>query len=106
VLPSVISAVFGYFLPIILRRISKYQGATTRSRLDRAVSARYFFFVIAANLFVFTLFGTLYAAVATVVSQIEKQESAGSILYNLGEIPHEIQGTYVVQSTYWLTWLP
>lgn len=105
-LPSVISAVFGYFLPIILRRISKYQGATTRSRLDRAVSARYFFFVIAANLFVFTLFGTLYAAVATVVSQIEKQESAGSILYNLGEIPHEIQGTYVVQSTYWLTWLP
>lgn len=106
VLPSVVSAVFGYFLPIIIRRISKYQGAATRSRLDRAVSARYFFFVILANLFIFTLFGTLYAAVATAIAQIEKQEAAGSILYNLSKIPDRIQGTYVMQSTYWLTWLP
>jgi hypothetical protein len=50
VLPSVVSAAFGYLLPIIMRRLSKYQGAMTRSRLDRAVCQRYFAFMVVVSI--------------------------------------------------------
>ncbi|EIW65454.1 hypothetical protein TREMEDRAFT_46183, partial [Tremella mesenterica DSM 1558] len=106
VLPSAVSALFGYLLPIIIRRISKYQGATTSSRLDRAVTARYFFFMIVSTLFVFSLLGVFYNAIAQVVLQIGQHQSASKVLEGLKQIPYEIQGTYVQQSTYWITWLP
>lgn len=106
VLPSVVSAAFGYFLPYIIRRISKYQGAPTRTRLDRAVTARYFFFIIISNLFVFSLLGVVYNIIAEVVLQIGQHQGASAIFNGLKEIPGRIQGTYVQQSTYWLTWLP
>ncbi|WWD20826.1 hypothetical protein CI109_105303 [Kwoniella shandongensis] len=106
VLPSVVSAVFGYLLPLIMRKISRYQGAPTRSRLDRAVTARYFFFMIVSNLIIFSLLGVVYTAVAQVVVQIGRHQSASVIFKGLRDIPDKIQGTYVQQSTYWLTWLP
>ncbi|WRT70828.1 uncharacterized protein IL334_007827 [Kwoniella shivajii] len=106
ILPSVISAGFGYFLPYIMRRISKYQGATTRSRLDRAVTARYFFFMIICNLVIYSLLSVVYTAVATVIVQVGKHQSVKEIFKSFEDIPDKIQGTYVQQSTYWLTWLP
>ncbi|KAG6861116.1 hypothetical protein C0995_003845 [Termitomyces sp. Mi166 len=39
VLPPTISALFGFFLPIIMRWLTKYMGALTHSKLDRAVIA-------------------------------------------------------------------
>ncbi|OWZ50389.1 hypothetical protein C368_06530 [Cryptococcus neoformans 125.91] len=106
ILPSVVSALFGYLLPIIIRKISKYQGAPTRSRLDRAVTARYFFFMIISNLVIFSLLGVVYTAIARIVVQIGGHQSASTILKGFEDIPDQIQGTYVQQSTYWLTWLP
>jgi hypothetical protein len=61
VLPSTISAIFGFLLPIIMRRLTKYQGAITRSRLDRAVMARYFAFLIISNFVTFSLFGAAWS---------------------------------------------
>lgn len=87
VLPSVVSAAFGYFLPYIIRRISKYQGAPTRTRLDRAVTARYFFFIIVSNLIIFSLIGVVYNIIAEVVLQIGQHQGASAILNGLKEIP-------------------
>jgi hypothetical protein len=121
VLPSVVQAIFGYLLPYIIRRISKYQGAATRTRLDRAVTARYFFFIIVSNLMIFSLLGVVYNIIAEVVLKIGQHQGASAILKGLEEIPGSmciipfldyladepgIQVTYVQQSTYWLTWLP
>ena len=61
VLPSVVGALFGFFLPVAMRRLSKYQGATTHSRLDRAVIARYFAFLIISQLIIFTLLGVVFS---------------------------------------------
>ncbi|WVN89065.1 uncharacterized protein L203_104281 [Cryptococcus depauperatus CBS 7841] len=106
ILPSAVSALFGYLLPHIMRKISKYQGAPTRSRLDRAVTARYFFFMIISTLIIFSLLGVVYTAIARVVVQIGKHQSVLTIFKGFEDIPDQIQGTYVQQSTYWLTWLP
>ncbi|ODN77914.1 hypothetical protein L202_05019 [Cryptococcus amylolentus CBS 6039] len=106
ILPSAVAAIFGYLLPLVIRRVSRYQGAPTRSRLDRAVVARYFSFMIISNLFIFSLLGVVYAAIARVVVQIGKHQSFSTIIKGFDDIPDQIQGTYVQQSTYWLTWLP
>ena len=61
VLPPAISALFGYLLPHIFRWLSKYQGATTHSRLDRAVVARYYGFLVISQLIIFTLIGVIFS---------------------------------------------
>jgi calcium permeable stress-gated cation channel len=40
-----------------MRWLSQYQGALTTSRLDRAVVARYFAFLVISQLVIFTLIG-------------------------------------------------
>jgi len=50
VLPASISGLFSFFLPIIMRWLTKFMGALTRSKLDRAVIARYFTFLIISSL--------------------------------------------------------
>lgn len=57
ILPPAVSALFGYLLPIIIRALSRYQGALTQSRLDRAIVARYFAFLVISQLVIFTLIG-------------------------------------------------
>lgn len=61
VLPPAVSALFGFFLPIVMRWLSQYQGALTHSRLDRAVVARYFAFLVISQLVVFTLIGVIFS---------------------------------------------
>jgi hypothetical protein len=62
VLPPAVSAFFGFFLPIIMRWLSQYQGALTQSRLDRAVVARYFAFLVISQLIIFTLIGVAFSS--------------------------------------------
>jgi hypothetical protein len=62
VLPPAVSAFFGFFLPIMMRWLSRYQGALMQSRLDRAVVARYFAFLVISQLIIFTLIGVGFSA--------------------------------------------
>ena len=122
VLPPAISALFGYLLPHIFRWLSKYQGATTHSRLDRAVIARYYGFLVIAQLIIFTLIGVIFSgcffdpyfslvdfvrvvSVKNIVEQIGKK-SAKDILNSLHTLPDTINTAYIDQSPYWLTYFP
>jgi calcium permeable stress-gated cation channel len=55
--PPLVLAFFSFFLPKIMRWLTHYMGAMTHARLDRAVVARYFAFLVISQLVVFTLFG-------------------------------------------------
>jgi calcium permeable stress-gated cation channel len=44
----------------------QYMGSLTYSRLDRAVIARYFAFLIISQLIIFTLIGVLFSMFCTV----------------------------------------
>jgi hypothetical protein len=46
----------------MMRWLSRYQGALTHSRLDRAVVARYFAFLVISQLIIFTLIGVIFSA--------------------------------------------
>ncbi|KAJ3570291.1 hypothetical protein NP233_g4499 [Leucocoprinus birnbaumii] len=106
VLPPAISGIFGFFLPIIMRWLTKYMGALTHSRLDRAVIARYFAFLVISQLVIFTLIGVIFNSVKELVEQIGKKASISEILDNLHKLPDTINRTYINQASYWLTFFP
>ena len=60
-LPPAVSALFGWALPIIMRKLTKFMGAHTHSRMDRAVVARYYAFLIISQLIIFTLIGVIFS---------------------------------------------
>ncbi|KAJ7125115.1 hypothetical protein C8R44DRAFT_618715 [Mycena epipterygia] len=103
VLPPAVSGIFGFFLPIIMRRLSRYMGALTNSRLDRAVVARYFTFLVISQLFIFTLIGVIFQSVEHIVLSIGKK-SFQEIISNLDNTC--LNQFTVNQSSYWLTFFP
>ncbi|KAF8526059.1 DUF221-domain-containing protein [Hysterangium stoloniferum] len=105
VAPPSVSAIFGYFFPMVMRWLSRYQGGVTQSRLDRAVIARYFAFMIISQLIIFTLIGVAFNAGEQIVRQIGKA-SFEQIIHNLDKLPGTINSTYINQSSYWLTFFP
>ena len=60
VLPPTVSALFGWVLPIIMRKLTECMGAHTHSRMDRAVVARYYAFMVISKLIIFTLIGVIF----------------------------------------------
>ncbi|THH05494.1 hypothetical protein EW146_g9887, partial [Bondarzewia mesenterica] len=106
VLPPAVSAMFGFFLPITMRWLSRYQGAITHSRLDRAVLARYFAFLVISQLIIFTLIGVMFNSVKEIIDQIGQHNSFQEIVNNLDKLPATINRTYIDQASYWLTFFP
>ncbi|KDN47923.1 hypothetical protein RSAG8_03343, partial [Rhizoctonia solani AG-8 WAC10335] len=86
--------------------ISEYQGAFTHSRLDRAVVARYFAFLIISQFFIFSLLGVGFRTVTEIQLVIGKHQGITAIVQSLHKIPERIQATYIQQSSYWLTFFP
>ncbi|TFL07149.1 DUF221-domain-containing protein [Pterulicium gracile] len=105
VLPPAVSAFFAFFLPIIMRKLMKFMGALTHSRLDRAVVARYFAFLVISQLIIFTLIGVIFNSVMEIVKAVGKK-SFQEIIQNLDKLPSRINSTYINQSSYWLTFFP
>ncbi|KAG6841425.1 hypothetical protein C0991_011319 [Blastosporella zonata] len=106
VLPPIVSGLFGFFLPIIMRWLTQYMGALTHSKLDRSVIARYFSFLVISQLVIFTLIGVIFNSVKEIVEQIGEKASLQEIINNLGTLPQTIHRTYINQSSYWLTFFP
>lgn len=105
VLPPAVSGLFGFFLPVIMRWLTQYMGALTHSRLDRAVVARYFAFLVISQLIIFTLIGVIFNSVKQIVTQVGKK-SFNEIISNLDTLPDTINRTYIDQASYWLTFFP
>jgi hypothetical protein len=106
IIPPTLSAIFSFFFPLIMRSISQYQGAVTNSRLDRAVVARYFAFLVYSQFFIFSLIGVAFKLGLKIDQQIKAQVSFVDILKDAKDLPEQIQSTYVSQSSYWLTFFP
>ncbi|KAI9465279.1 hypothetical protein BJY52DRAFT_1388541 [Lactarius psammicola] len=83
-----------------------YQGALTQSRLDRAVVARYFAFLVISQLIIFTVIGVVFNSVTQIIKQIGQHKSFHEILKNIDKLPATINQTYINQASFWLTFFP
>ncbi|CDZ98717.1 Uncharacterized conserved protein [Phaffia rhodozyma] len=107
VLPPTISAGFQLLLPYFIRKLTKYQGATSRSQVDRIVLTRYYAFLVISQFFVFSLLTVFVNLGIGIAKEVEEKKSFKDIWDSyISILPSEIQSTYVLQSTYWLTFFP
>ncbi|KAE8209027.1 hypothetical protein CF327_g6942 [Tilletia walkeri] len=106
--PPTITGVIGYFLPIGMRRLAKYRGVLTKSRLDRVIVGQYFSFLIISQFLIFTLIGIMITQIANIVrAATQAKQNYKDILINIQEsLPGQIKRQYFLTSNYWLTWLP
>lgn len=104
--PPAISGLFGYFLPILMRKIAKYRGEQTRTKLDKVVTGQFFAFLVVSQFLIFSLIGIFITSVATVVSEIVAHDKASSIFDTLRQQTDVIKKQFLNMSNYWLTWLP
>ena len=58
-----------------MRWLSQYQGALTQSRLDRAVVARYFAFLVISQLIIFTLIGVAFSSFLNILRGVKNTDS-------------------------------
>lgn len=61
ILPPVTSALFAILIPILIRKISRMQGISTKTELSRIVLGRYFDFLFVSQLIVFSLISVLFS---------------------------------------------
>ncbi|PWN43269.1 DUF221-domain-containing protein [Ceraceosorus guamensis] len=105
--PPAISGLFGYFLPILMRRIAKYRGTTTRTRLDRIITSQYFAFLVISQFLIFTLVGVAISVIVGLINRVGQHESFGQIFNFLrGNVANQILVQYISFSNYWMTFLP
>ncbi|KAF5354854.1 hypothetical protein D9756_005449 [Leucocoprinus leucothites] len=106
-LPPIAAGITTFFLPRIMRRLTKYMGAFTRSKLDRAVVARYFAFLVISQLVVFTLIGVVFNLVLDVVKAFQTPSAKLTTVFSkFDQLPKNVVRTYVNQAAYWLKWFP
>ncbi|KAG8927697.1 hypothetical protein FRC01_007066 [Tulasnella sp. 417] len=104
ILAPVASALLGSVFPIIIRTVSKYQGAPTRSSLSHTVITRYFAFLIISQLFIFSLIGICISTAARMAGSVE-HAGVNDYLAELKKHPGAIPLTYLQESNFWLTYL-
>ena len=98
-----LTSLFYYFLPIIFRRLSMNSGDLSKTSRDRHVTHKLYTFFVVNNLFLFSLFGSIWGFVATVISKSGK-EDAWSAIKEADLFVNGIQALIQV-STYWATYL-
>lgn len=106
ILPPALSLLLQLVLPVIMRKIGKFQGARTKTKRDRDVFARYWAFLLITQFFIFSIISVIYQLVVNVVDEIGNNKGAEAVLKSFAALPGQLQTTYVQSSSYWLTWFP
>lgn len=78
ILSPVILALFFLLLPIIMRRISKWEGRYTKNARERNVFHKLFLFFFINNFLIFTLFGVLWSFVQSTIVETAQDDTGFS----------------------------
>ncbi|KAI0017374.1 DUF221 domain protein [Xylariomycetidae sp. FL0641] len=101
--PAITSLVF-LILPIIFRRLAIRAGDRTKTGRERHVLAKLYSFFVFNNLIVFSLFGTIWEFVSSIVSQTQEGDDAWQAI-----LDNHFDDTLFIAlcniSSFWVTWL-
>ncbi|KAK9368884.1 hypothetical protein V1509DRAFT_621778 [Lipomyces kononenkoae] len=103
--PAVTSAIF-LILPIIMRRMSAWQGAMTKTHRERNTLHKLYIFFVFNNLFIFTIFGVAWSAVTQLI-QLSKSGtslSAKEIFITL-DLGKQLSNSIIGVSSFWVMYI-
>lgn len=101
--PTITSIIY-LLLPIVMRRISAWQGDVTKASRERHVTSKLYFFFVVNNLILFTLFGTLWTTIQTLVTISDTAGLTWDAVKSIG-IATKIAIAMFDVSTFWITYL-
>lgn len=96
-----IQLLFYFFLPAIFRRFLVRAGDTTKTARERHVTSKLYTFFVFNNLFIFSIFATAWAFIATVINA--KDHNVWTYIKD-GQIGGKITVSLCNISPYWITW--
>ncbi|KAK7206449.1 hypothetical protein BZA70DRAFT_294726 [Myxozyma melibiosi] len=105
VAPAVTSAIFLIF-PIVMRRISAFQGAHTKSMRERNALRKLYIFFVFNNLIVFTMFGVAWSAISQIIQLSNSRDdmSAKEIFDSL-DLAEQISSSIIGVSSFWVMYV-
>ncbi|KAJ8098653.1 hypothetical protein POJ06DRAFT_225501 [Lipomyces tetrasporus] len=103
--PAVTSAIF-LILPVIMRRMSDWQGALTKSYRERNTLRKLYIFFVFNNLFIFTIFGVAWSAVTQLIqlSRSGTQLTAKEIFKSLA-VGKQVSNSIIGVSSFWVMYI-
>jgi calcium permeable stress-gated cation channel len=101
--PALLSLVY-LLLPIFFRRLSTRSGDLTKTSRERHVTHKLYAFFVFNNLFVFSLFSTLWRFVAGVVANTQNGQDAWQAIQDQN-LPNLLLQAFCVVSNFWFIWL-
>ncbi|KAL7268213.1 hypothetical protein RUND412_009174 [Rhizina undulata] len=101
--PTITSIIY-LLLPVIMRRISVWQGDLTKTARERHVTHKLYFFFVFNNLIIFTLFGTMWKIIVQLVNDAGNGGVTWAEVKFLG-LTYKLAYAIYDISTYWITYL-
>lgn len=104
VVAPALTSLFYLFLPAIFRKLSMRSGDLSKTSRERHVTHKLYTFFVINNLFLFSLFSSIWSYVTTVISAADNNESAWNAIKD-GHIFVVGMNGLIGVSTYWATYL-
>lgn len=101
--PALTSLVY-LLLPIMFRRMSNRSGDKTKTGRERHVLAKLYSFFIFNNLFIFNIFSSVWALIATIIESTEKKEDAWKVIISKN-FAGGVFNALCNSSVFWVTYL-
>ncbi|KAF8462989.1 hypothetical protein BDZ91DRAFT_796760 [Kalaharituber pfeilii] len=78
----VITSIIYLLLPIVMRRLSKWQGDLKKTARERHVTTKLYTFFVFNNLIIFSLFSTLWEIIVTIIEEAQKKGTEKPDIWN------------------------
>jgi hypothetical protein len=104
-LAPALTSLFYYFLPMIFRRLSMKAGDLTKTSRERHVTGQLYNFFVFNNLFVFSLFSTVFGMVSMIVKLARDEHLPFMTIIHEIEFFDKTMQTLCDVSPFWVTWL-
>ncbi|KAK9453503.1 hypothetical protein V1511DRAFT_522718 [Dipodascopsis uninucleata] len=103
--PAVTSAIF-LILPLIMRKLSSWQGALTKSSRERNTLRKLYIFFVFNNLFVFTIFGVAWSAATQLYQLMQSNKSyTASEIFDALSLGKQISNSIIGVSSFWVMYI-
>lgn len=102
VVPPLITFCFAYMLPMIMRKIAKYQCVRTWQSRDRALLSQYFVFLVLTQFVIFSSISIVLDIVIN-IRPGKRHTSDASVLSS--EILQHVEYRFQSLSGFWMTWI-
>ena len=101
--PSITTLVF-MILPVILRRMSQWQGKLTKTQREKEVTLKLYIFFFFNNFFVFTLMSVAWYLGTEIYSIINKSADENAV-YILNQLTQQSATSIISASSFWVMYV-